>query len=208
MASSSFSLGFPLCYRSCSFLIFFTSPATYTSLPNIQPYQTLGPSSTGQHLWYRRLTVAARPCVLRPREKHTIKFTATAKAVQSDNNDLPTHQALVTHFRHSHTRHLSLSSERHHLTGVCTAAAARGVNAERLSASPSWRSPRNKTRPFELLQDCNGHAARVTRIVLPFRRKRCFSIFSLASLPPSSPFLCFFRQASSFRPPHSTCAGR
>ena len=62
-------------------------------------YQTLGPSSTVQHLRYRRPTVAALPwpCGL-PSKKHTLNFTGIPKSVQCNNTNLPTHQALTTHF--------------------------------------------------------------------------------------------------------------
>ena len=96
-----------------------------------------------------------------------------------------------------------------HVCGYTSTAADRGVNAERLSATPSWRSPRS--RQDKTLRTCtysNGHAARGTRIVFGFRRKRCSSIYSLHHY-------CYRHHISYFRltifvsaTSTLTCAGR
>jgi hypothetical protein len=148
------------------------TPTRHT-LPNIspsttKPYQTLGPSSAVQHLRYRRPTVAALPCALWPcvpRSRPStlllyrsrcsaIIITTTCQHIRHLQRTLP------PPYRESS---LPVALVRGDITcpGVCTCvgyttAADRGANAERLSATPSWRSPRSRQdktrRPFELLQ--------------------------------------------------------
>jgi hypothetical protein len=174
------------------------TPTRHT-LPNInpsttKPYQTLGPSSTVQHLWYPRTVVlplppSRVPCGLvsqeaRPstlllyRSRCSEIIATTCQHIRHLQRTLP------PPYRKSS---LPVALVRGDITcpGVCTCAgyttaADRGANAERLSATPSWRSPRSRQdKTLRTCNYCNGHAARGTRIVFGFRRKRCSSISSL-----------------------------